>query len=115
MHKRNDFNDSINVVVGVVEDIKTNDHGAVRYKIAYRSDSGREHRTWSNWMRNDGYKIGDSIPVKTASVPGTFKLVSVPIEVNRSPQRRVEPYTASLALAATCGLLIGLMIGKEKH
>lgn len=104
----------INLVVGIVEDMKTNENGAVRYKIAYKTDSGREHRAWSNWMRNDGYQIGSSIPLKALNVPGTFELISVPIEVNRSPQRRVEPYAVSLALAAMCGLLAGLLLGKDK-
>ena len=104
----------VNLVVGIVEDMKTNNNGAVRYKIAYKTDSGRVHRAWSNWMRNDGYEIGSSIPLKALNVPGTFKLISVPVEVNRSPQRRVEPYAASLALATVCGLLAGLLIGKRK-
>ena len=114
MIKRNQLDNQINLVVGVVEDMKTNQNGAVRYKIAYRTDSGREHRVWSNWMRNDDYEIGSSIPLKVLNVPGTFELISVPIEVNRSPQRRVEPYVASLMLSAACGLLVGMMIGKEK-
>jgi hypothetical protein len=114
MNKSNRHRDRISVSIGLINKIKMGRNGAVQYEILYRDQWGREHTQWSDWMRFDEYKIGDSIPVKTASVQGTFGLLTYMKEVNGHPQKRVEPYVATMALACVGTLIAGYYIGKGK-
>ena len=110
---KNHLEDFVSLSVGIIYKMKVNKEGLVQYEIAYKDCNGKEHRKWSDWMRLDGYKIGDSIPVKTMTVPGTCGLVSVMLEVNKHPQKRMEPYVGAIAITGICALIAGYNIGKN--
>ena len=98
--------------IGIVEGSKTRLNGDVKYKIAYRDYQGREYSAWTTWMRDDGYRIGDSIPVRNISVP-SFGLLNIPLAINNHPQRYVEPYVAAMVVAGIGALIAGYNIGKN--
>ena len=107
------MHDNINTVsIGIVEEMKTRLSGDVKYKIAYRDYKGRVYSAWTIWMRDDGYNVGDSIPVRNVSVP-SFGLLNIPLAVNNHPQRYVEPYVAAMVLAGVGALIAGYNIGRN--
>jgi hypothetical protein len=93
--------------------MKVNRNGMAKYEILYRDESGRTHKRWSDWMRFDGYKIGDSIPVKIVTIPATCGLVSDLIEVNGHPQNHTETFILATAMIGVGTMLIGYKIGKK--
>ena len=111
--KKCNLADRNTVSVGVIDEIKTRDDGAVKYKIAYKDYKGRTFTAWTSWMRDDGYRLGDSIPVNNLAIP-SFGLVNVPLAVNNCPQKHVEPYVAAMVLAGIGALIAGYHIGKSK-
>ena len=100
------------VSIGVIEEIKIKKNGSVKYKILYRDYDGREYSAWTTCMRDDGYRVGDSITVKNVSVP-SFGLLNVPLAVNNQPQRYVEPYVAAMVVTGIGALIGGYFIGKS--
>lgn len=98
--------------VGVIEEMKTNSSGMAKYKIAYRDYRGREYMAWTTWMRDDGYRPGDSIPVNNLSIP-SFGLLNLPLTVNSHPQRYVEPYIAAIVAVGLGAFVAGHTIGKN--
>ena len=109
----NTFENIVSLAVGIIMRSKTHKNGAVKYQILYKDNSGREHTRWSNWMRFDGYKIGDSIPVKVLTIPATYGLISDLIEVDSQPQKHVEPYVLAMVAAGIGALVAGYSIGKS--
>ena len=109
------FENPVSLSVGIVENMK---HHAktnmVRYEILYKDNNGREHTRWSDWMRFDGYKIGDGIPVKVLTLPASFGLMSDLLEVDGHPQKRIEPYVLAMVAAGIGALIVGYNIGKSK-
>lgn len=109
------FEDSpVTLSVGVIEEMRHNLDGLVKYKIIYRDYKGREFVAWTNWMRDDNYRVGDSIPVKNMAVP-SFGLLNVPLAINNHPQRYVEPYVAAMVLAGIGAMIAGYHIGNGKR
>lgn len=108
----NTFENPIALSVGIVMRAK-NKAGMVRYQILYKDNYGREHTRWSDWMRFDGYKIGDSIPVKSITIPATFGVVSALLEVDGNPQKHVAPYVVPVVAAGIAALFVGYGIGKD--
>jgi hypothetical protein len=109
------FESPVSLSVGIVMRMKVhNKSGAVRYEILYKDQSGREHTRWSDWMRFDGYQIGDSIPVKVLTIPATFSLISDLLEVDGHPQNHVEPYVLAMVATGVVALFTGYRIGKDK-
>lgn len=106
-------NERITVSLGIVEEVQHNINGFVKYKIAYVDYQGRSYTTWSNWMRDDQYKIGDSIPVKNVSIP-SFGLLNIPLAINNNPQHHEEIYISATVIASIGAMLIGYNIGKNK-
>jgi hypothetical protein len=112
--KRKERTSNFSVSLGMIVHAKVdNKSGVVKYNIKYRDAYGREHTQWSDWMRFDGYGLGDSIPVKTVSVPGTCGLITVMTEVNGHPQKPVEPRAIAMMLTCVGSLLVGYHIGRE--
>ena len=110
----NAFENVVSLSIGIVMRSKTH-NGAVKYQILYKDNSGKEHTRWSDWMRFDGYKIGDSIPVKVLTIPATNGLISDLLEVDNQPQKRVEPYVLALVLTGVGALFAGYCIGKDRN
>lgn len=106
------FNKMTALSLGMIEEVRYNRQGFVKYKIIYKDYQDRKFVAWTNWMRDDGLKIGDSIPVKNLAIP-SFGLLNVPVEVNNHPQRYVEPYVAAMVLAGVGALIAGYHIGKS--
>ena len=98
------------VSLGLVEQRKEHNN-LVKYKISYKDSEGKLHSTWTNWMRDDGYKVGDSIPVKSIA---PFGRVNIPVAIDCQPQRHIAPYIAALAIVNTCSWVIGYKKGKRK-
>ena len=111
--KKCNINELNTVSLGVIEETKNRKDGSVRYKIAYRDYKGRDFSAWTTWMRDDGYKIGDSVPVNNFAIP-SFGMLNIPVAVNNHPQRYVEPYVAAMVLAGIGALIAGYHIGKSK-
>jgi hypothetical protein len=110
--KKPNFTDVNTVSIGVIEGVKKRVNGSAKYRITYRDYKGREYSAWTDWMRDDGYEIGDSIPVSNLSIP-SFGLLNVPTSVNNHPQHHVEPYVAAMVLAGVGALIAGYNIGKN--
>lgn len=108
------FESPISLSIGIIMRSKVHKNGAIKYEILYKDQSGREHTRWSDWMRFDGYQIGDSIPVKIITIPATGGLFSDLLEVNGHPQDRVEPYVLAMVLTGAAALFVGYHIGKDK-
>lgn len=102
----------MNLSLGLIEQIKRNEDDEVRYLIRYRTENGKEHTTWSNWMRDDNYKVGDSIAIRTQRVPGTFGLVNVAKDIDRHPQTTNGPLVTALIIASVCAAVAGFVLGK---
>lgn len=102
----------ITLSIGIVDEIRTNVNGLVKYKITYKDYLQREFTAWTSWMRDDGYKIGDSIPVKNLAIP-SFGMLNVPLSVNNHPQNHVELYVAAMVTAGIGALIAGYNIGKN--
>lgn len=103
-----------NLSVGMIVDMKTNACRMVKYKILYKDYKDRQYAVWSNWMRDDGYRVGDSIPMKNITIP-SFGLLNMPLEVNNHPQKHVEPYIVAMVAAGIAALVCGYNIGKSKN
>ena len=98
--------------IGSIEEIKVRKNGTVKYKIVYPDYKGRVYSAWTDWMRNDGYEIGDSIPVRNVAIP-SFGLLNIPLSINSNPQKHVEPYVAAMVAAGIGALIAGYQIGKH--
>lgn len=110
----NTFENIVSLSVGIIMRSKVHaSGGSVKYQILYKDNSGREHTRWSDWMRFDGYQIGDSIPVKVLTIPATYGLISDLIEVDSHPQKRIEPYILAMVAAGVGALIAGYNIGKS--
>jgi hypothetical protein len=109
------FESPRHVSVGSIESIRTNKKNKVKYEIAYPDKKGKVHKAWSNWMQNDGYNAGDSIPVQSLSIPCTFGLCSTLLEVKGMHQQHSELYVAAI-VATGVGLgLLGYCLGKKNN
>ena len=108
------FENPIHMSVGNIESVRVNKNNRVKYEIAYLDRHGKEHKTWSNWMQDDGYKAGDSIPVRSIALPGTFGLYSPLLEVSGVHQNRTEVYAMTTAVVAVGVGLIGYAIGHAR-
>lgn len=98
--------------VGIIEKIKKRKDETVKYKISYPDYKGRVYSAWTTWMRDDGYQIGDSIPVKNIAIP-SFGLLNIPLSINSNPQKYVEPYVAAMVATGIGALIAGYHIGKH--
>lgn len=103
-----------NVSVGNIESVRVNKNNLVKYEIAYLDKNGKEHKAWSNWMRDDGYGAGTAIPVQSITIPLTFGLCSTLLEVDGIRQQHAEPFAAAMVIIAVGMFLTGFFIGKEK-
>lgn len=110
---RSVFDKCVSLSIGVVEAMKTNKEGLVKYCILYKDRKGRKCKAWTNWMKSDRYAVGDHIPVKNIAIP-SFGLINIPLTVSGHPQTYVEPYVAAIVLAGIGALIAGYNIGKNK-
>ena len=116
MKTKNSVNDKyVSISIGCIDNVKTNRNGKVKYEVVYKDSNGNLHLVWSDWTTPSRYNAGDSIPVKSLLIPGTFGKCSVLLEVNNIIQHRIEPYIAITAMAMASSLLVGYAIGKAKH
>ena len=110
------FESPVSLSIGIVMQMKNHKKaGMVKYEILYKDNNGREHTRWSDWMRFDGYKVGDSIPVKVLTLPASFGLMSDLLEVNGHPQDCVAPYALAIVAAGVGALMLGYNIGKTRN
>lgn len=109
------FESPINVSVGNIESIRINKRDRVKYEISYLDKNGKEHKSWSNWMRDNGHKAGDSIPVQSLSIPGTFGFCSILLEVEGIAQQHAETYVATMVVLAIGIGVIGYLVGKSRE
>lgn len=110
--KKMKFENPVCVSLGVVMNVKRCPRNElVKYQIAYRDDNGRDRMQWSDWMRDDGYEIGDSIPVKALILP----MMSMLLEVDNTPQSHVDLYSAAIVGMGMFALIAGYFIGKERN
>ena len=115
-NKNNSVRDNyVSISIGCIDNVKTNRNGKVKYEVIYKDANGNLHHEWSDWTTPSRYNAGDSIPVKSMLVPGTFGKCSVLLEVNNIIQHRIEPYIAITAMAMASSLLVGYAIGKARH
>lgn len=100
--------------LGLIEQRKEKSNSQVKYKILYKDYNGKEHKTWTNWMRDDGYKVGDSIPVRSIAVP-SFGLVNLPVAIDNNPQTFLAPYILGVIVGCASTLFLGYQLGKNKE
>jgi hypothetical protein len=110
--RKHTFENIASKSVGVITNTKVHRNGFVKYKILYRDMNDREHTSWSDWMRFDGYQIGDSIPVKYIVLPPTLGICNGLLEVNNHPQNQIQSMIAPVAIASIASLGVGYFIGK---
>ena len=107
------FESPLNVSVGCIESVRVNKKNRVKYEIAYLDKGGKEHVSWSNWMRDNGYAAGDNIPVESTSIPFTFGLCSKLTEVNGVIQHHKSSYVFPMIVTFLGMFTTGLFIGKN--
>ena len=100
----------ISVSLGYIDEMKINKNGFVKYKVLYKSNGGKNRTLWTDWMENEGYSVGDSIPVHAREFAG----VSKPISVNQNPQRSDSPYVFAMVIATVGAFVTGYVMAKNE-
>jgi len=110
MHYKHE--DKIFISLGVIEKLKRNEADDVRYLIRYKTEDEKEHLVWSNWMRDDGYKVGDSIAVRGYRVTKLLPF-NVTRDIDRHPQTDHRPLAVALAVFGVGAAVIGFILGRS--
>lgn len=108
----------MNIAIGSIEEMRVSKRNIVKYLIQFKDDNGKIHKAWTNWTAKKNYTLGNSIPVKYFSIPGTFGLCCTITEVDDIPQfneklARIGASTLFVA-AAAAGFLAAKLFDNNK-